>query len=167
MTPPFDRVRKPPRPRAEIEKDIAIAEQAVALAEDELQDAEDDLAQLEAELAAAPPEDSADEELGYARRDLRQLPLFLSDRENAIPIAPNFASPMKLAACLGFQCPVADCRRHNREAEFPRSCHAGGGGRVEWDRAGGGGVWGGGAGERAQSRRGGRYRTGSRRRPMV
>ena len=76
MTPPFDRVRKPARPRAEIEKDIAIAEQAVALAEDELQDAEDDLAQLEAELAAAPPEDSADEELGYARRDSRQLPLF-------------------------------------------------------------------------------------------
>ena len=65
--------------RASLEEEIHDAEDEVALAEDDLCRAEDRLDKLEEQLASLPPE-NADEELFYARRDPRQIPLPLELR---------------------------------------------------------------------------------------
>jgi chromosome segregation ATPase len=68
---------KATRPRAEIEKDIEVAQQEVWNLEEQLDEAEDQLEELEAELESTPME-GVDEELWYAARDARQLSLELT-----------------------------------------------------------------------------------------
>ena len=62
--------------RASLEKDIEVAREEVEAVQGELDAAEWHLEALEEQLAALPP-DGSDEELFYARRDPRQIPLLL------------------------------------------------------------------------------------------